>query len=387
MPKVIYSLANFVDGSPIADLPIREGASWTEQLNRPDTLSCSIDLRSKEAKALDLRSASEPNKTVLYAHTEDDAVLAWGLIGDDDRDWDEDRKVLTLSATGIDESWLGQTIVAPVGALTADLITLDPEGFPQVNPALNTTLSGWSHGTIGKKLVAQRLAFPGAPTIFDLPPDEVGTREQTYLFSAFKSIGSALRDLVTQEGGCDFAFDAVRAPDGLGLRYVMRHGSEAEPRLGSYAGIWSLGKNSPITGLKMKDALAAGASNGWMSAGKQSGSPILSRVRNLQPITDGYPSLDIVDTSHSDVVYQATLDRYNRQNMADAAVSIRDLSFSVRGDAAGLSLGQYRRGDTVTIDVPSGHPWHTKPIEVRLTSIGGDETGKTIKIGCVILDA
>lgn len=387
MVGVSYALADFVTGGPILDLPVKEGASWSAQLNRSDSVSCEIDLNDDDAKALDLRSSSEPNKTILLARTDDDVVLAWGLIGDDGREWDEDTKTLSLQADGIWSTWLGANIVAPVSCLSAPLTVIGPEGFPVVNPALDTVLSGWSHGTIGKKLVAQLLAWPGAPAVFDLPADEPGARDQSYLFSAMKSIGSALDDLVKQEAGPDFAFDAQRGPDGLSLRYVMRHGSEAQPRLGTHVGVWSLAEGSPITGLKMSDSVAGGKSTGFMTAGKSSGAALVSRVINPELIASGYPPLSVVDTSHSDVSVQATLDSYNIANVADAASAIQDLSFTVRADAS-PALGQYRPGDTVTIDVPDGHPW-LRPGEllIRLMSISGDESGQDVKIGCVILDA
>lgn len=387
MAGVSFGLVDFVTGGPILDLPVMEGATWSAQLNRPDAVSCKVDMNDPDALALDLRSSTEPNKTLIIARNDDDVILAWGLIPDNGRKWDEDSRTLELSATGISSAWLGENIIAPASALTAQLITLDGEGFPQVNPALNTTLSGWSHGTIGKKLVAQLLAWPGAPSaIFDLPADEVGTRSQTWGFASMKSVGSALDDLTKQEAGPDFAFEAVRSPSGIGLRYVMRHGSEAKPRIGSDVGIWPLGEGSPISGLSIADATAAGASVGWMTAGRQSGAALVSRVRNEALIAAGYPPMAVVDTSRSDVSVQATLDSYNRENVRDAATTTRDLAFTVRADAT-PALGQYRPGDTVALDVPEGHPWHTKAIPIRITSIGGDETGLDVKIGCVILDA
>lgn len=390
MPGVTYGLADFVTGGPILDLPVMEGASWGAQINRPDSVDCTIDMRDPDALALDLRSSSEPNKTILFARTDDDIILAWGLIGDDGRTWDEDAKTLTLTAAGIDDSWLGECIIAPATALTAPLIVNDVDGYPVPNPALNTTVSGFSHGTIGKRLVAQRLTWPGSPpagSVFILPADEPGVRSQTYLFSSMKRIGSALSDLTKQEAGPDFAFDAARGPSGLGLVYTMRHGSEANPRLGTDAGTWSLGGDSPVTGLKIADVEAAGASAGWMTAGKQSGAALISRALNAAMIAAGYPPMDIVDTSHSDVSVLATLDGYNRVNVANASTTTRDLSFSVRGDAT-PALGGYRPGDRIKLDVPAGHPWLVPgEIVIRITSIGGDETGKTVKIGCVIVNA
>lgn len=388
MPGVSFALADFVTGGPILDLPVMKGASWGAQLNRPDELSCKIDMRDPDALALDLHSASEPNKTIMLARTDDDVILAWGLIPDDGRSWDEDSKVLSLKATGIGSSYFGSCIIAPPSALTAPLTIPDPgaPGLMRPNPALDTTISGFSHGTIMKKLVAQRLAFPGAPTVFDLPPDEIGKRSQTWTLASMKSIGSALDDLSKQEHGPDYAFDAQRGPDGLSLRYIMRHGSEATPRIGADVGVWSLGPMSPITGLTVEDAVAAGASAAWMTAGKQAGAALISRARNTAMIAAGYPPLDVVDTSRSDVSVQATLDSYNAANIADASKTIKDLSFSVRADAT-PALGAYRPGDRVTLDVPDDHPWLVGPIPIRITSISGDEVAKSVKIGCVILDA
>lgn len=389
MAGITYSLLDFVTGKRIIDLPIRKGASWSAQLGRPDSLSCSVNMRQALAAGLDLRSASEPNKTVMIARTDEDVIIAWGLIGDDGREWDEDGKVVDFTAAGIEDTWLGRNPIGPASALISALTVNDAEGFKVPNPALNTTFSGMSHGTIGKRLVAQLLTWPGAPTVFDLPPDEVGTRTETYSFASLKSVGSALSDLTEQEDGPDFAFRAVRDGTGIGLRYQMIHGSEAQPRIGSHLGVWPIsGPRTPITNLKVKDSVAAGAFAGWMTGGKQSGNIIMSRVWSLDRIADGYPPLSIVDTSRSDVSVQTTLDSYNRANTKEAAAPIRDISFSVRSDVSPY-LGSYRPGDTVDLDVPTDHLWLPpgQTIRVRIMSMSGDEKGKTVKIGCVIVNA
>ena len=384
MAGVSYALADFVTGGPILDLPVKEGASWATQLNRPDALSCDVDLNDVDALALDLRSSSEPKKTVMFARTDADVILAWGLISS--RSWNEDERSLSLSAGGVWSTFFGSTIIAPASARTVPLIANDVDGYPIVNPVLDTSFSGFSLGTIGKKLIAQRLTWPGAPTVFDLPADEIGTRERDYLFSGMKTIGSALTDLTNVENGPDFAFDAQRASNGLGLRYIMRHGSEARPRIGTDVGVWSLGEQSPITGLVVDDDAADLASAAWLTAGKQAGAALISRTLNDALVAAGYPPLDIVDTSRNDVSVQATLDAYGAELIGLASRSQRELSFSVRADAS-PSLGQYRPGDTVTLDVPTDHPYIAAPIPVRITSVSGDEAGLSVKIGCVILDA
>lgn len=379
MAGVSFALADFVTGGPILDLPVMAGAPWASQLNRPDSLSCMLDLNDADIRALDLRSATEPKKTVLLARTDSDVVVAWGLINDD-REWDEDAQTLALTATGVRGSWLGHSIIGPSSARTATLVT---DGT--ANPALDTTYSGYSLGTIGKKLLEQRLTWPGATTMpFILPADEVGTHERTYLFPALKMIDSAWNDLTNVENGPDFAIDAQRAADGLHLEYVMRHGSEAEPRIGVHAGLWSLGRQSPITKFKVADNSTDVASAAWLSGGKTAGEVMMSRALNAELIAAGYPPLDFVDTARNDVTQQATLNAYANAAAAYAAAPVRSLSFTVRADAQ-PGLGQFRPGDVVTIDVPDEHPYLTEDIEVRITSIGSTVEALELTIGCEVI--
>ena len=385
MAGVSFALANFIDGGPILDLPVMPGASWASQLNRADALSCKIDARDDETRALDLRSATEPKKTVLLARTDADVILSWGLI--DDRTWDEDAYTLELTASGVASSYFGRSIIAPVAALTDPLVVTDAEGYPVVNPALDTSLAGWSLGTIGKKLVEQRLAWPGAPSVFILPPDEPGSAERNYLFASLKTVGSALTDLMGVINGPDFAFDARRAADRLSLEYVLRHGTAANPRVGNDAGSWSLDELTPLTGFKVTDSGEELGSAAWLTAGRSSGAALISRATSPDLVAlSGYPPLDLVDTSHGDVSVQATLDEYAAELVRWGGTLTRDLSFKVRADAT-PGLGQYRPGDTMTIDVPEGHPYLTGSIPIRITSISGDEAGLEVDIGCAVLDA
>lgn len=379
MPGVTYALADFVTGGPIVDLPVMQGASWAAQLNRPDSLSCSIDLRDPEALALDLRAGTEPKKTILLARTDEDVMLAWGVI-DDERKWDETKRTLSITAKGVKASWLDNKIIGPASARTAPLMIA---GRP--NPALDTTLVGYSLGTFGKKLIAQALTWPGAPTWFSLPADQVGAHYDTYLFTNLKRVGKALDDLTDREDGPDFAFDLSRHSNGLTLVCTMRHGSQAEPRIGSYVGVWPLGgTESPISGFDGSDNASDLATVAWGVGGKQADSAIMSRVFNDDMIDSGYPPLDFVDATRSDVSNQTTLDSYTAGAADYVHSGVRSISFSVEADAA-PRLGEYRPGDRLTIDVGTDHPWYTSDIQIRLTSISGDETGKTIKIGCEVI--
>ena len=389
MTGVSYALVDFVSGGPILDLPVMQGASWASQLNRADALSCQVDLNDPDARRLDLGSAAAEQKSLLIACNDDDVILAWGLITESE--WNEDAQTLELTAGGIDDAYFGSTIIAPASAKTAVLV--DPL-TGEVTPTLHTLISGYSLGTIGKKLIAVRLAWPGAPGIYPSGPfilqaDEIGTHERAYEFQALKRVGKALRELTDVENGPDFAFDAARAPDGMSLTYTLRHGTAANPRIGSHVGAWALGDNSPITGLKLKRNGDDLGSMSWLTAGgKTGGSILIARHNNGLTEADGFAPRDIVDTTHNDVESQDTLDAYARENGRVNSRTYRTTGFTVRGDAPTLPLGSYRTGDTIDIDVPAGHPLIPAPgFRIRVTSISGDETGKDVKIGCVIVDA
>lgn len=376
---VHYALSDFVTGSPILDLPVMQGASWSTMLNAPDALSCTVDMRDRAVQALDLRSSSSPKKAVLSARTDDDVVLAWGIISS--ATWNNTKRTVALSASGFWQ-WLNKTIIGPASARTA--LIVNPDG--SLNTALDTAFSGYSLGTIGKLLVQQRLTWPGSPALA-MPANQIGTHERTeYYFALLKSVGAALTELTQVEGGPDFAFDAARGVDGLSLVYSMRHGSEENPRLGTKVGSWGLGSGTPIDGLDITDNGEDFATAAWMIAGRTGDRVVASRLLNDSLITDaGYPSTDYVDTSRSDVSEPATLDKYNAENAAYAGKLQRDLTFKVRGNAT-PGLGQYRPGDTVDLSIPADHPWLTgDSIPIRILGMSGDETGESIDIDSVVL--
>jgi hypothetical protein len=305
-------------------------------------------------------------------------VLAWGVISS--RTWDDDKRQLDIEASGGGQ-WFRQRIIAPPAAATAPLI----DGDGAVVTTYDTTINDVSLGSIGVALVAQALSWPGAPTAYILPsavPD-VGRTSGTYRLVDYKTVGAALDDLSKREGGPDFAFDARLDSSRLGFEYLMRAG---EPYLGRYVGDWVVGADqSPVTNLKIVDDGAALATHIWMQAGKTDSKVIVARAQNAALLAAGYPTLDLVDTTHGDVSIQATLDAYANEHAIQSRRPFREVSFDVRGDAPGLAVGSYRPGDWAALRIGASNLYLAEgDIGIRITSISGDETGETIKIGCEI---
>jgi hypothetical protein len=375
---VRYQLADYKTGDQIVDLPVMEGASWAAMLNKPDSLSASIDMRDPDVQALDIPSATEPKKTILTASTEDGTVLAWGVISD--RTWDDDKRQLDIEASGGGQ-WFRQRIIAPPGAASGNLI----DGSGAVVTTYDTTINDVTLGSIGVALVAQALTWPGAPTVYILPsavPD-VGRTSGTYRLVDYKRVGEALDDLTKRVDGPDFAFEARLDSTLIGFEYLMRAGN---PFLGRYVGDWVVGApESPVTNLKVTDDGAALATHIWMQAGKTDSKVIVARAQNAALIAAGYPTLDLVDTTHGDVTLQATLDAYATEHAVQSRRPFRDVGFDVKGNAPGMALGTYRPGDWAALTIGPDNLYLAEgQIPIRITSISGDETGDTIKIGCEI---
>ena len=374
---VTFGLADYGTGAQILDLPVLEGASWSSMLNKPDELSCDIDMRDPDVRALDIPSSTEPKKTVLFASNPDGSINAWGIIGS--REWDNDNSVMHIEASGAGQ-YFNQRIIAPPAAATGTIIL--PDG--SVTTAYDTLINDVSLGSVGVALVAQALSWPGAPTAYILPAavPETGRTSGTYRLVDYKRVKAALDELTKRaDAGPDFSFDARLSASRLSLEYVMRAGA---PFLGSYVGDWVTGVPlSPITGLKVNDDGGSLATHVWMQAGRTGGNVLVSRARNASLISAaGYPVLDLVDTGHTDVALQPTLDAYAAESAMLASSLDRSISFNVKGNAT-PALGQYRPGDWAGITVAAGNYYLAEgTIPIRITSISGDETGDTVKIGC-----
>ena len=378
MSGVTFGLAQYHDGDHILDLPVMEGASWAAMLNAPDSLSCTIDLRDEDVRALDIPSATEPKKTVLFAATEDGTVLAWGVISD--RTWHDDTRRMDINASGGGQ-YFHQRIIAPPAAATGTIIL--PDG--SVSTAFDTLIDDVDLGSVGVALVEQALSWPGAPVAYVLPTPvaDPGRTSGTYRLIDYKRVGAALDDLVKRVDGPDFAFDARRDVTGLALEYVMRAG---HPFLGEYVGAWQVGgPESPVTGLTVTDDGVSLATHVWMQSGRTDSKVLVARAINQDLINvAGYPVLDLVDTSRTDVTVQATLNEYAAEHAENSRKLTRDLSFSVKGNAT-PALGQYRPGDWAALTVGAGNHYLAEgDIPIRIIGISGDETGVDVKIECDI---
>lgn len=358
-----YILFNATDGRRIVNLPAKDG-DWSNDLDTPDTVECSLGLNNPIVAKLDLQNVASAGKTGIAAiDTGLDGkgayVLASGVL------WatSYDKRAETFQLTGSGPaSLLGHRSILPVGALTADVRTWtipDPtDNTKQIpNPALTTSYAGISLGSIDKRLVEQAMAWPGGLLPINLPPEEVDTdveHERNYLGVDFKPVKEALDQNSQVIGGPEYAFVGKLNATRTALSWDMRVGTVADPLLHRDRVVrWNVtASQSPVSDLSVDFDASNMGSLSWATAGRQDDGVIVSRAFDSSLIDQGYPLMEVIDSSHTTVSIQATLDGYAAGNLLVSKTPTETWSFKVRahpvdekGRLAGPQLGDYGVGD------------------------------------------
>lgn len=397
-----YLLGNLSTGRRILDLPVLKG-SWEQRLGAPETIRATIDLNDPDAQALDLDNTAAPAMTFL-AVAEGDMILAAGPIWV--ADYDADKRILELAASGLGSYFnyrhilplLARTI--PVSQWTVEVP--DPENPGELmtipNPALATTSTNAHLGTIAKGLVQQAEEWAGGDLPIVYEDDRPGIHARTYNAIDFKPILEAHDDLANVENGVESRFTGRFAEDGLGVEWVFETG---DPLIHSdTVHLWDRSvPHNPISGLRVVKNAAGLAGLSWAQGGKQEDTVLIARAEDTTLIDAGYPLMEILDTSHSTVSEQPTLDGYAQGNLRTRPVETWQFTteaFPVddEGVVAGPQLGQYRMGDYCDIvsaawkpvtdtEDEQGDPYLERSGGVsrhRIIGLSGDEQGQRVQV-------
>lgn len=269
-------------------------------------------------------------------------------------DLNDDGAKLTITVRGIRVA-LARRSVLPVAALTQPLVL--PTGEP--DPSLDTTLTGFDLGTIGKKLVEQACQWPGwtdVPIVF--PADRAGTRERTYPAVERKNLDNALSDLSGVENGPDFRFQLERdGPDRF--RWVFASGTETQPRLQG-PDVFAL-EVSQGAGLTVTTNPSRMGSLAWSQGGRADDTTIVRSLFDPTLIDHGFPLLELESDASSNTVLEGTLDAWNVETLRTAGKPWEFWSFKIRADQSPFP-GEYNLGDLIDVHVPRGGtpPWSAR---------------------------
>lgn len=384
-----WFLADLRTGRQILDLPVLSG-NWERFLNRPESVEATLDMRDPDTIALRPRIAAAPGRAML-ACAVGDVVLAGGPVWA--HRYSRTTKALKLYASGM-WSYFDYRYVLPIVAATigVDQFTIpDPSaaGKTKPNPAVGTYLTGWEYGTIAKKWVQQAQAWTGGnvPVVFEA--DRVGTRERNFEGADFKNVGTVLRQLSQIEGGPDIRFMPRLTADRLGIEFLLQTGTDASPLLTGGPHLWDVtAPSSPVSAFEVNVDASRLAGTAWATGGRSMDTALVAR--SIDPtLTDrGYPLLESLDSSHTSVSEQSTLDGYAVEATTLGRTPVETWDFTVEANQQPM-LGSFWEGDwcdaTVAAYDPetgAGDPYLYEKQESRrrIVSLSGDARALTVDV-------
>jgi hypothetical protein len=300
-----------------------------------------------------------------------------------------DSGTVSVNAAGVWSYFRHRFILPTLAAAlpTTQFIVPDPSDPTKTvaNPALATNLLNLSLGTIAKKIVQQALSWVGGnpPIIFQ--PDEIGAQERNWQAVDFKSVGGALSDLTGVENGPDIRFEPRFTTDSPPrVEWVMRTGTDAEPEIFSpLTARWDVGtEGSSVSDLEISEDGSKIASLAWLTASRATSGVLTSRAYDPTLVGYGSALFEDLDTSHSSVELQGTLDGWANEAVKYGRSPSEVWSFTVDADES-PTVGSYSVGDFCELALPD--PLGVLPAGVyrrRIIQRSGTNADRKIKIYC-----
>jgi hypothetical protein len=404
-----FLLFNLIDGKRIVNLAPRAG-TWSDDLDTPEAVQCTIGLNNPIVSKLDLPNLATTGKAGLAAiDTGLDGTGAYVLAAGPlwAAGYDKKGESLQLTGAGLG-SLFGKRSILPPSAKTYDVTQWtvpDPSDTTKQmpNPALSSVYTGISLGTIMKRLVQQSLTWPGGSLPINFPADEADSdvdHERTYIAPDFKPVKEALDQLTGVIGGPEYNFLPRFNSDRTGIVWDMQIGTVADPLIHSQKVTrWNVTvKESPVSDLSVDYDASSMGSISWMLGGRQDDDVLVARAVDDTLTNQGYPLMEVVDTSHTSVSIQSTLDDYAAANLLISKTPTETWSFKVRahpvdkeGRPAGAQLGDYGVGDFVQLafsdfDRSSGRGdlffRKKRLVPLRIIGLSGDAVGEYVTIKC-----
>ena len=335
-------------GHPVIDL---ETSAWDYDIGilTPDKLGVTVPAYTPRARSMDLAELLTPYKYSLALIDESvegqRIVRASGPItGRPPQDDDDGKTSFKVTARGPEilfDYWHIRKF--PGWPL------LGSNGKP--NGTYDLSFTGLALGTIVKRLVQERAKWVGNELPIVYEPDRAGTREYARHEAVDgKPLLEALDQIGERSDGVEWGlFPEVDALDNITYRLVT--GTDvAQIIVGADHLTWNIGGALPdVRGLEPNDLVGEVATDAIFHAGKGDDKVLIASASDSTLVGQGWPRLEVWDSSHSSVTVQATL-----QAWADGRVTgvSQRPQFEVRANRAyGL-----RYGDLVEV-ASQGH-WY-----------------------------
>lgn len=321
----------------------------------------------------DIQVATEPTRT-FAAVLAGDRVIEAGPIWV--RTWDQDAGTLTIRAAGLRS-------IFDHRLLLSHLIDWQHAG---AIAASSLSWSGLSLGTIAKRMVQAALAHVGGGLPVVLPGDQAGSATRTYPGFELATVGQRLDEIAQVEGGPEVAFDPVLTADRLGVEWVMRTGTTADPTLHQDGLDWVLDASAPrgpVAGFTVTEDASSVATRALAKGSGTDEATLISRPAVRTDLLDaGFPLLESART-YSSVLEQGTVDGHARADLAGNDRPWQTWSLKVATDDR---LGQYRPGDWWQVRVGEHVYLDRGAYRARLASLKGAFGDGTVDLGMVPME-
>lgn len=310
-------------------------------------------------------TAIEPARTFM-AVLEGDNVLEAGPIWA--HDYDYGSGILKVKASGARSIFDHRIVMAVIAGTDW--------------AAWAVTYTGLSLGTIAKRLIELLMSHTGGNLPIVLPDDETAAADadhtRTYKGFELATVATRLDQLQGVIGGPDIAFEPRLTADRMGLEWVMRVGTEAQPLLYQVGGDHVFDTRVPrggVSGLSVHRDAGGLASRSWATGSGMDEALLMARADDTTLVDGGFPLLEVTE-ARSTVEIQSTLQSWAAGNLSAAAAPWMTWSATVRADMSPL-LGSYRCGDFAKVWVPKAHPYLSLLLpsgyhRARIVNIAGD---------------
>jgi hypothetical protein len=286
-----FLIGTFLTGRRIQWVPALDG-EWSEVLNGAGSVSCTVSLRNRYVKTLDLPNSATEGKSFLAA-VDGDTVLQAGPIWA--HEFDDDRRRLTLLGSGA-WSYFDHRTILPYP-------TTDP-----ADAAADTNLTSSLQG-IARAWVEQSQGWPNGDVPVILPDEIPGDADRNEAGANLARVGERLSQITEVEGGPEIQFKPRFQENREGVEWVMRIGTPDEPRLFSPQDVIFRTNvpESSVSGLRVRTSGTNIASRVYASGGRTSDTVLIRYAENPGLLAQGFPALDAVDASFQTVTEADTM--------------------------------------------------------------------------------
>lgn len=361
---LIYSS---VTGAVIGELPLSEEPTWNRQLNGSGSISVKTIAGAAGVPAVD--SLREYSAGLKYG-----LALVWNISN-----WIATAGPIVSASYNDDSDSVQFGAVDMWGMLNRRMLANSAwtPGTRVTDPSADVIYPNSSLHDIAIGIVRHSLDQPLGTLNVDTPAlDTLGGSQRTYQAYDCVSVGQRLQELTQVTSGPDVDFQAYFSAPGV-IRIRMLVGSPLIVQPG-YSVVWDY--NSGLQQVNV-DADSSNLATRVTAKGSGTGYDMITSTvtdSTLPPV--GWPIADFIDSGHTSVSIQNTLDQYAASDLYLYGRPVETWSVIVRADIT-PGLGEYQPGFYAKFNIQN-HVWIPDGAYFqRILSLSNGSDGNTVNLG------